>query len=409
VSAAPDRAVAVTGVGAVTPAGIGAPQTWEAVCAGRSSCGLDPELSEAPVRLACRVPGFDGDRLLGAARAHRLDLFSQFALVAAHEALADAGHDPAGWDGARVGVVLGNAMGGTLTFEEQRLKLAAEGPGAVSPLTLPLMLPNMVAGQAAMEFGATGPCLVVTSACASGATAIGTARDLLLAGRCDIVLAGGSEASVSPLIVSAFAALGALSRREDDPSSASRPFDTDRDGFVLAEGAGVLVLERAADARARGARTRARIAGYGATADARHPTAPDPEGIGLAAAIRAALADAGAAPGDVGHLNAHGTGTPRGDAAEAAAFARALPHGPPVCSVKGVTGHTMAAAGAIEAVCTVLAVEQGLIPPTANLKRLDPALGLDVSPDPVRRRIDLALTNSNGFGGHNVVLAVAAP
>lgn len=251
--------IAVSGLGLVTPGGVGVGQSWEAALAGRPAAALDPALKGGIVRLSCRVPEFDAEELLGARRALRLDPFVQFALVAAREAVADAGLDPATWDGARVGVVLGCADGGPGTVETQHRVLLHEGPTRVSPLVLPMQLPNMLAGQAAIEFGATGPNLVVATACASGATAIGTARDLLLLDRCDIVLAGGSEAMITPLVMAGFARMGALSRREDDPATASRPFDADRDGFVAGEGAGVVVLERAADARARGARVRALI------------------------------------------------------------------------------------------------------------------------------------------------------
>ncbi|WP_221351192.1 beta-ketoacyl-[acyl-carrier-protein] synthase family protein [Streptomyces beigongshangae] len=399
--------IAVTGLGLVTPAGIGVEAGWDTVCEGRSAAALDPALRDQPVRISCRIPGFDAERLLGARRAHRLDPFVQFALVAAREAIADAGLDPRTWDGARVGVVLGSAGGGSGTVEEQHRVLREEGPGRVSPLLLPMELPNMVAGQVAIEFAARGPNLVVATACASGASAIGTARDLLALDRCDIVLTGGSEALVTPLIMAGFAQMKALSRRHDDPAGASRPFDADRDGFVAAEGAGMLILERTGDARARGARVRARIVGYGASADAHHITAPDPDGTGLALAVRAALADAGAAPDDVRHVNAHGTSTPRNDLTEARVIQQVLPQGPSVTSTKGVTGHLMGAAGAVEAAFTVLSVERGLVPPTANLRRLDPRMDIEVARSVEEGVLDLALSNSCGFGGQNAVLVIA--
>jgi 3-oxoacyl-[acyl-carrier-protein] synthase II len=399
---------AVTGLGLVTPGGVGTEPTWEAVVRGRATTALDPELDGHPVRLSCRVPGFDADALLGSRRALRLDRFVQFALVAAKEAIAGAGLDPATWDGARVGVVLGCADGGPGTVETQYRVLLEEGPRRVSPLLLPMQLPNMLAGQTGIEFGARGPNLVVATACASGATAIGTARDLLALDRCDIVLAGGSEAMITPLVMAGFAGMGALSRREDDPATASRPFDAGRDGFVAGEGAGVLVLERAADARARGARIRARIAGYGATADAHHMTSPDPRGRGAEAAVRAALADAGAAPGDVQHVNAHGTSTPLNDLAEGQMLARLLTGDPLVTSTKGVTGHLLGAAGAVEAALTVLTLERALIPPTASLQELDPRLDIKVATGATGAHLDLALSNSFGFGGQNAVLAIAA-
>lgn len=400
--------IAVTGIGLVTPAGIGVAENWADVCAGRPTAALDPEFDDLPVRISCRVPGFDADHLLGARRALRLAPFVRYALVAAEQAVADAGLGPGVWDAARVGVVLGCGSGGLPTYEEQHRVLLDRGASKVSPLLMPVWLPNMLSGQVAMQFQVTGPNFVVTTACASGATAIGTARDLLLADRCDIVITGGSEASLSPLIIAGFAKMGALSTRNEDPAAASRPFDAERDGFVAAEGSGVLILERAADAAARGARARARIVGYGASADAHHITAPHPEGRGIEAALLACLADAGAAPHDVDHVNAHGTSTPLNDLAEATMLRRVLDHGPLVTSTKGVTGHLFAAAGAIEAIYTVLAVQHGLVPPTANLKNQDPAVDIAVAAAPAHRRIELAVSNSFGFGGQNAVLAVAA-
>ncbi|MFB7501966.1 beta-ketoacyl-[acyl-carrier-protein] synthase family protein [Streptomyces broussonetiae] len=399
--------VAVTGLGLVTPGGVGLAPSWAAVRTGRATATLDPVLADNPVKISCRVPDFDAEALLGARRALRLDRFVQFALVAAHEALTDAGLDPKTWDGARVGVVLGCGDGGPATVEAQHEVLRTQGPRRISPLLLPMQLPNMLAGQVAIEYGAKGPNLVVSTACASGASAIGLARDLLLLDRCDIVLTGGSEAMVTPLVMAGFAQMGALSARNDDPGSASRPFDADRDGFVAGEGAGILVLERPRDATARGARIRGRIVGYGATADAHHVTSPHPQGAGIEAAVTAALRDAGATPGAVQHVNAHGTSTPLNDAAEAAMIKRALPADPLVTSVKGVTGHLLGAAGAVEAALTVLTVEQGLVPPTANLTTLDPALDIKVATTATALPIDLALSNSCGFGGHNAVLAMA--
>ncbi|OMI36314.1 3-oxoacyl-ACP synthase [Streptomyces sparsogenes DSM 40356] len=302
-------------------------------------------------------------------------------------------------------MVLGCADGGPGTVEAQH-RVLLENPAWVSPLLLPMQLPNMLAGQTAIEFGATGPNLVVATACASGASAIGTARDLLALGRCDIAVTGGSEAMITPLVMAGFAKMGALSRRDGAPATASRPFDADRDGFVAGEGAGVLVLERAADARARGARVRARISGYGASADAHHMTSPHPDGVGIEAALRAALADAGAGPADVQHVNAHGTATPLNDLAEGRMLRRVLTADPLVTSTKGVTGHLLGAAGAVEAAFGVLAVEHQLVPPTANLRTPDPDLDIKLATAPTATRIDLALSNSFGFGGQNAVLAI---
>lgn len=399
--------VAVTGLGLVTPAGIGVEASWAGVLAGVSAAATDPDLAGIPVTFSCRVPGFDADALLGRKVARRLDRFVQLAVVAAREAVGDAGLDPQTWDGARVGVVVGCGMGGAATWEEQHRRLLDQGAGKVSPMLIPMLVPNMVAGQLAMEFGATGPNLVTATACASGATAVGVALGLLRSGACDIVLTGGTEAGVTPLSVAGFAQMKALSTRNDDPQAASRPFDVDRDGFVAAEAAGVLVLERAGDAAARGARLRARLAGYGASADAYHATAPDPEGRGAALAMRAALDDAGVSPDEVDHVNAHGTSTPLNDASEARSIRRVLGDRATVTSTKGVTGHSLGAAGAIEAAFTVLTVEQGKTPPTANLDSQDPEVELDVvAKAPRDERVEVAMSNSFGFGGQNAVLVV---
>ncbi|MFJ5737579.1 beta-ketoacyl-[acyl-carrier-protein] synthase family protein [Streptomyces microflavus] len=411
--------IAVTGIGLVTPGGTGTEATWDAVCAGRATARTDPVLAEAgaPVRLACRVPPQEPrkpqepqqpqERVRG--RLWRFDPATRFLLTAAREAVASAGLDPGRWDPARVAVVVGTAAGGVSTLEAQHRKLLASGPGALSPMTLPAFLPNMAAGHLAIELGATGPSLQTSTACASGATAIITAALLLRAGMCDIAVAGGTDAMVTPLCASAFAKLGALSRREDDPGAASRPFDRDRDGFVLGEGSGVLVLERTDHATARTVRPLAFLAGFGATGDAHHATAPHPEGAGLRAATREALARAGRTPGEVGHINAHGTSTTLNDAVEATAIRELYGpgHAPSVTSAKGVLGHTMGAAGAIEAALTVLGIARGTVPPTAGFTAPDATTaGIDIVRAAARpQQVGLALSHSLGFGGHNTVLA----
>lgn len=401
--------MAVTGLGLVTPAGLGTQASWDGVCAGVSAAATDPALDGVSVDISCRVPGFDATELLGRKAARRLDRFCQLAVVAAREAVADSGLDPESWDGARVGVVIGCGMGGAQTWETQHRQLLEKGPDRVSAMLIPMLVPNMVAGLLAMEFGATGPNLVTATACASGSTAIGVARDMLRSGACDVVLTGGTEAGLTPLSIAGFAQMHALSNRCDDPTRASRPFDVDRDGFVAAEAAGVLVLERVEDAAARRAPVRAHLAGYGASADAHHITAPDPEGAGAALAMRTALADAGVTPGEVDHVNAHGTSTPLNDVAEARTIVRVLGDHPAVTSTKGVTGHSLGAAGAIEAAFSVLAVQHGRIPPTANLDSQDPEIELDiVAKAPRDGRVDVVLSNSFGFGGQNAVLVVTA-
>lgn len=400
-----DRDVAVTGLGLVTPAGIGVEQSWSRILDALPAAASDPALAGMSVDFDCTVPGFDADELIGRRQAWRMDRYEHLAIVAAREALADAGLDPPSWQAARVGVVLGTALGGTTTYERNQKLAAAE----VSSLLIPMVATNMVAGYIAIDCGALGPNLVTTTACASGATAIGTARDLLRRNACDIVIAGGVEACLSPTVVAAFTRMKALSRRGSDPAAASRPFDVDRDGFVIAEGAGILVLERVEHARARGAPIRARLSGYGASADAYHPTAPDPAGAGTARAVSAALADAGVGPAEVDHVNAHGTSTPQGDLAEGRMLHRVLGIRPAVTSTKGVIGHTLGAAGAIEAACTVLAVQHGVIPPTANLDSLDRRIEVDVvSKTPRYQPIEVAISNSFGFGGQNAVLVITA-
>jgi 3-oxoacyl-[acyl-carrier-protein] synthase II len=400
--------IAVTGLGLVTPAGIGTSATWDGVCAGRSTAAADPRLAGLPVDIACAVPGFSPAEHVGRRSSLMHDRHVQLAVPAAREAVADAGLDPASWDGARVGVVIGNGSGGHTSASAQHERLLARGPRAVSALVIPMIVPNMVAGHLAMEFGATGPNLVTATACASGATAIGTAMRLLQRGDCDVVLTGGTEAPVTPLLVAGFAQMGALSRRTADPAAASRPFDAGRDGFVIGEGSGVLVLERAADARARGARIRARLAGYAASADAHPMTAPDPQGTQVVRAVREALAEAGAAPADVGHVNAHGTSTPLNDAVEAHVVTRLFGGAPAVTSAKGAVGHTLGAAGAIEAALTVLAIEHATVPPTANHDTPDPEIDIDVvAGAPRERDIEVAVSHSFGFGGQNAVLVFA--
>jgi beta-ketoacyl-acyl-carrier-protein synthase II len=398
---------AVTGLGLVTAAGIGVEPSWRGVCSGIGTAARNPELAGLPVEISCTVPGFVTAQHVGRRSALIHDRYVQLAIVAAREAVADSGLDPLTWDGARVGVVVGTGLGGAATWQLQHGVLRDRGPQAVSALSIPMLLVNIVAAHLAMEFGATGPNLVTATACASGATAIGTALDLLRDDRCDVVIAGGAEAPVSPLIVTGFAQMGALSRRQSDPPAASRPFDKDRDGFVIGEGSGMLILERERDAVARGARIRAMIAGYAASADAYHMTAPDPDAAGLTRAIAAALTEAGVAPDEVDHVNAHGTSTPLNDAVEARAVAKVIGTRAAVTSVKGSIGHTLGASGAIEAAFTVLAVQTGTVPPTANLIRRDPEVDLDiVTGVPRRQSVAAAVSNSFGFGGQNAVLVV---
>lgn len=401
--------VAITGLGLVTPAGIGIEPNWARVLSGISCAATDVALKDCPMDFSCRVPGFDPDTLIGGFASWQLDRFVQLAIVAARQAVQDAGWDPQTWDGLRVGVVLGNSLGGLDTLEASHAALIEGGPRRVSPLTLLKYMANMVAGQVAIDVNAKGPSQVTATACASGATAVGVARELLERGDCDVVVAGGSEAPLTPLAVTGLARMGALSRRLDDPARASRPFDVDRDGFVPAEAAGVLVLERLTDAHARGARLHAVVRGYGASTDAHHPAAPAPDGEGIERALRAALRDAELDGSDVDHANAHGPSTPVGDVIEGRVLRRVLGPRVLVTSTKGVTGHPLAAAGAIEAAYAALAIEHNIVPPTANLSRLDPELDIDVVHGAPRAApIDVSVSTSLGFGGHNAALVLTA-
>ncbi|MFJ3943122.1 beta-ketoacyl-[acyl-carrier-protein] synthase family protein [Streptomyces griseoaurantiacus] len=400
--------VAVTGLGLLTPVGDGVDATWDGVRRGLGTASHDPVLAGLPVDFSCRVPLSSEElgRRIGRA-AWRMARNARLAVLAAREAVLDAGLDARSWDGDRVAVVLGCGLGADAEREEQAARLRESGPDMVSAVTFPLVLANMASGEVSIDLGARGPVLAPATACATGASALAVARDLLASGRCDIAVAGATEAAVTPLASAGFWRAGALSRRTGAPAEASRPFAADRDGFVLAEGAGVLVLERAEDAAARGARVRALLAGCGSTADAHHPTAPEPGARGAEAALRTALAEAGLAPHEVDHVNAHGTSTPLGDAGEAALIARVLPHRPSVTAAKGVLGHGLGAAGAIEAALTVLTLQHRTVPPIANLDAPAPGFGLDcVTKESRRQDVRVALSHSFGFGGHNVVLAL---
>ncbi|GGU99581.1 3-oxoacyl-[acyl-carrier-protein] synthase 2 [Streptomyces albospinus] len=402
--------VAVTGLGLVTPAGIGVQATWDGLLSGRSLAATDEQLAGLPVNFSCRVPDFDPTALLGRRLSWRIDRFIQMGLVATREAVTDAGWDPTAWDGARVAVVLGNGNGGNDQTQRDYDLLNSGRHRAISPLSITRTVANMLAGEISTDLKALGPSLVTSTACASGGTAIGIARDLLVSGACDIAITGGSESVRYPMAAASFCQMGALSARVHDPAGACRPFDADRDGFVLGEGAGVLVLERLVDARARNAVVRALVAGYGASSDGYHFTSPDPEGQGVVRAIRAALADAALSESDIDHVNAHGTSTQQNDLAEARALRSVFGTPPPVTANKSVLGHSIGGAGGIEAAVTVLSLQHQTIPPVANLDRLDPDIDLDVvTKTPRSQRLGAALSNSIGFGGQNAVLAFRAP
>jgi 3-oxoacyl-[acyl-carrier-protein] synthase II len=408
------RRVAITGLGLVTPLGTNVQTTWEGLVAGRSGAGpitrFDP--AQSRVKFACEVKGFDPALYLDRKELRRYDLFAQYAIGAAEQAVADAclANNWAAVDRTRVGVLIGTGTGGVATFEENCRALLERGPDRVSPFFIPMYMPNVAAALISMRFGATGPNYCTVSACASSAHALADALALIRTDQADIMITGGAEAAITPLAVASFANMKALSERNDDPQTASRPFDKDRDGFVMGDGAAVLVLEEWEHARRRGAKIYAELAGQGMTADAHHITAPAPDGAGAQEAMRLALRDAGVQPEEVGYINAHGTSTPHGDAAETAAVkavfgehARRLVFG----STKSMTGHLLGAAGALEAAVCALVVQRGVIPPTINQFTPDPACDLDSAPNAaVRRAVHVALSNSFGFGGHNVTLAI---
>ncbi|WP_327269563.1 beta-ketoacyl-[acyl-carrier-protein] synthase family protein [Streptomyces sp. NBC_01218] len=403
--------VVVTGLGLVTPGGIGVEAGWRAALAGVSTAARDPRLAGLRVDISCRVPEFDADALLGRRLARRMDRGTQLGVVAAREAFAMAGLADGDWDPARVGVVMGSGGSSVDGLLDICDRLAAGRPESVPPMALPRSLPSAGATEVALDLGAAGPNFATSAGCASGLTAIGVARDLLRSGALDIVVAGGAESLCHPLTVTAFAQLGVLSTRPGDPCDAARPFGRDRDGFVVAEGAGILVLERAAYARARRAPVLAHAAGYGAGSDAHHVAAVHPEGRGAERAVRAALADARWRPEDVEHVNAHGAATRANDAAEASWLARVLPHRPPVTATKATLGHAGAGSGGIEAALSVLTLSRRTIPPTANHTEPDTALagGIDLvtrAPRAGGRRT--ALCVSTALGGQNSALALLA-
>ena len=402
--------VVVTGLGAVTPIGTGTEGLWDGLMSGRSGAGpiTQFETESLPVRIASEVADFDPSNYVDARQIGRTDRFTQMAVAAATLAIEESGDFDFESERDRVGVILGTGIGGIGTIEREHSALLKGGPRRVSPFMVPRLMPNAAAAAVAMKFKLFGPNYAPTSACATGAHAIGEAYRNLKAGAADVMIAGGTEAALTPLSVSAFARMGALSRRNDDPEAASRPFEKNRDGFVFGEGAGVLILETRDHAEARGARILAEVAGYGASADAFHVTQPDPEGAGASLAMRAALNDARANPDEVDYINAHGTSTPYNDRVETIAIKSAFgveAKRIPVSSTKSQTGHLLGAAGAVEAMVSVLAVSRNVIPGTINLDEADPECDLDyVGDGPRETNVRLALSNSFGFGGQNSCL-----
>jgi 3-oxoacyl-[acyl-carrier-protein] synthase II len=408
-----EQRIVVTGLGATTPVGGNVTETWEAVLAGQSGVTLMPfdwvETYQLPVKIAATIKQAPAD-VMARVEVRRLDPAGQYAVIASREAWADAGTPDI--EPERLGVVIGTGIGGVHTLLDQWDTLREKGVRRVFPLAVPMLIVNGPAAAVSIELGARAGAHAPVSACSSGAEAIGYAMEMIRSGRADVVVAGGTEAAMHPMPIAGFAAMKALSTRNDDPEAASRPYDTGRDGFVLGEGAAVIVLESEAHAKARGAKIYAEVAGVGISSDAYHIAAPDPEGAGAARAMRDAVEGAGLSPRDIVHINAHATSTPVGDIAESKAIRRAfgdeVDH-MPVSATKSMTGHLLGAAGALETIFTILAIHQRLAPATINLDDFDPAISLDVVHGENRKLPEgdiAALNNSFGFGGHNLALTI---
>jgi 3-oxoacyl-[acyl-carrier-protein] synthase II len=405
-----ERRVVITGMGAVTPLGLSVPELWQGIVEGRSGVGpitlFDP--ASFDTRFAAEVKGFDPTQAMDRKEARRADRFVQFAVAATQEAMrtSELQITPANRD--EIGVFIASGIGGIGTLSEQLDVLRSRGPGRISPFLIPAMITNLAAGQVSISTGARGPSYCITSACASSAHAVGEAAETIRRGWAKAIIVGGAEASITPIGVAGFNAMRALSTRNDDPATASRPFDAGRDGFVMGEGAATLILEDLEHAQARGARILAEVVGYGATSDAYHISNLSEDGEGVARAINLALKRGGLQPGDVNYINAHATSTPAGDPVETAAIKHVFGAGaPPVSASKSQFGHLLGAAGAVETVVSVLAIQHNLLPATINLAEPDPACDLDYVPNSVRpAQVDVALSNSFGFGGHNVCLAL---
>ncbi len=408
------RRVVVTGLGLVTPLGNNVEDSWAGLLAGRSGAAPITKFDPArfQVRFACEVKQFDALRFMDKKEARRYDLFVQYALGAAQEAVTQAGLEGKFPSPERTGVIIGSGIGGMVTFEEQTKLLVTQGPDRVSPFFIPMFIPDIAAGLVSIRYGLKGANYATVSACASSAHALGQSYQLIQSGHADAMLTGGTEAAISELAIAGFQNMKALSTRNDAPELASRPFDRDRDGFVLGDGAAMVMLESLEHAEARGATILGEVLGYGLSGDAYHITSPAPSGEGAQRAMRDCLADAGIGVESVGYINAHGTSTSQGDIAETAAVkavfgahARKLIFG----STKSMTGHLLGAAGGLEFAVCLLAARTGRIPPTINQVTPDPECDLDCAPNTaVDRKIDVALSNSFGFGGHNVTLAVRA-
>lgn len=405
------KRVVVTGAGALTPIGSTLPAFWEALAAGTS--GSAPithfDASKFKTRIACEVKGYDPQNHFDRKEVRKLDLYTQYAMVAAHEAMQDAGLLEAGVDPERAGVIWGSGIGGIGTFwEEAKVFFSGDGTPRFSPFFIPKMISDIAAGQISIRYGYRGPNYTVVSACASSTHALIDAANLIRLGKADLFISGGSEASINPPSVGGFSAMMALSTRNDEPQRASRPFDRDRDGFVIGEGAGALILEELEHAKKRGAKIYAELVGTGMTGDAYHLTAPNPDGVGAAKVMQLAIDEAGIRPEEIDYVNVHGTSTPLGDVAELKAlekvFGDSVYGKVSISSTKSMTGHLLGAAGAVEALACLFAMQKGIIPPTINLENRDEAIDarIDLTPNRAKQRtVNYALSNTFGFGGHN--------
>ena len=408
------RKVVVTGIGMVTPVGIGVEESWKAVCAGRSGVGpvTKFDASSFPSQIAAEVKGFRAEDFMEKQKVRRFDAFIHFAIASARMAVEDSGLDIDDNNRDRIGCVTGSGIGGLPMIEHFHKILLEKGPKRISPFFIPGIIANMVAGEIAIEFGARGPNTAITTACAASAHAIGESFRLIREGRADVMITGGSEAVISPLAFGGFCAMHALSTRNDEPEKASRPFDMERDGFIMGEGAGILILEEIDHAKRRGAKIYAEICGYGLSGDAYHVAAPDPNSIGAINCLKMALNDAGMSPEDIDYINAHGTSTKLNDISETRAIKTVLKEHAyriPISATKSMTGHLLGGAGAVEAIFSILTINHGIIPPTINYEKPDPECDLDYVPNKARKaNVNVAMSNSFGFGGTNASLVFRA-
>jgi 3-oxoacyl-[acyl-carrier-protein] synthase II len=399
--------VVVTGLGVISPVGTGKDVFWQNLIAGKS--GIGPvtrfDVSDMPTKIAGEINDFDPGLYMDKKEARRMDRFAQFALAAAKLAVTDSKLDLEQEDRDRIGVVVGCGIGGVITFEEQKETLISKGPGRVSPFFVPMLISNMGAGHISINMKLQGPSNTVVTACASATNAVGEALRILQHGDVDVCLAGGTEAPLTPLAFAGFCSMRAMSTRNEEPTRASRPFDLDRDGFIMGEGAGILVLETLEHAKARDAHIYAEVVGYGSTCDAHHITSPAPGGTGAAKAMAIAIKDAGLTPADISYINAHGTSTDANDANESAAIKSVFGDSAKsvaISSTKSMTGHLMGAAGGVELIACAMAIEEGIVPPTINYETPDPVCDLDYVPNEARKMpVKAAMSNSLGFGGHN--------